>query len=240
MDGTPPEAVAPWGESHEVWSVPIWVGRAPVVHALYSTPPGSSAEFVAWQISRAARDIYGADVAPEEVLERYLTVDARGRVVPVGGALTLAADHPRWRVRPYGPVFPAMMLFVCGLWFVAMSVYLATLRPRFTERRKRATFWWGMVVLMLLHVSQFAALLTEKLDHWVISGASMIAIRAAAERLPGGSVAFWVLCGLVFYGLYRIAERRFMKVESSPGDDMRITLIERPIGAAAQEGAYAR
>ena len=240
LDGNPPPAVAPWGESHDVWSVPVWAGKAPVVHSLYSTPPGSSAEFVAWQIERAVRDVYGADIAADELLERYLTTDDRGQVVPVGGELTLFADHPGWRVRPFGPVFPAMMLFVCGLWFIAMSPYLATLRPGFSERRRKGTFWWGMVALMVLHVSQFGALITENLDHWVLSGTSMIAIRAAAERLPGGSVAVWVLCGLVFYGLYRIAERRFLRVESSPGDDMRIALIERPIGAAGQEGAYAR
>lgn len=240
LDGSPPAAVAPWGESHEVWSRPIWGTATPVVHSLYSTPPGSSAEFVAWQISRAAQGIYGAEIDAEEVLERYLTTDDRGRIVPVGGELTLAADHPEWRVASQGPVFPLMMLLVCGLWFAAMSPYLATLRPGFTERRKRGTFWWGMVALMALHVSQFAALLTGNLDHWILSGTCMIAIRAAAERIPGGSVTVWVLCGLVLYGLYRMAEARFLRVESLPGDDMRISLIERPIGAADQEKVYAR
>ena len=125
LDGSPPAAVAPWGESHEVWSRPIWAGKTPVVHSLFSTPPGSSPEFVAWQITRAAREIYGADIAAGEVLERYLTTDDGGRVVPVGGELTLAADHPDWRVSSHGPVFPAVMLLVCGLWFVALSLYLA-------------------------------------------------------------------------------------------------------------------
>ncbi|MCK4680950.1 hypothetical protein KAT82_07465 [bacterium] len=240
LDGSPPAAVAPWGESHEVWSRPIWAGKTPVVHSLFSTPPGSSPEFVAWQITRAAREIYGADIAAGEVLERYLTTDDGGRVVPVGGELTLAADHPDWRVSSHGPIFPAVMLLVCGLWFVALSPYLATLRPRFTETRKKGTFWWGMIALMTLHVLQLAAFLTESLDHWVLSGTSMIAVRAAAERLPGGSVTFWVLCGAVLYGLYRMAESRFLRVESLPGDDMRLALIERPIGAAGQEGAYAR
>lgn len=240
LDGSPPDAVAPWGESHEVWSAPIWAGKTPVVHSLYSTPPGSSAEFVAWQISRAVREIHGAHIAADEVLEHYLTTDYLGRVAPTGGQLTLAADHPDWGVRSHGPVFPAMMLLVCGLWFIAMSPYLATLRPGYSERRRKSTFWWGMVTLMALHVMQFTALFAENLDHWILSGTSMVVIRAAAERLPGGSVTVWVLCALALYGFYRVAESRFIRVESSPGDDMRIALIERPIGAAGQEGAYAR
>jgi hypothetical protein len=97
-----------------------------------------------------------------------------------------------------------------------------------------------MVVLMALHVSQFAALFVERLDHWILAGTSMIVIRSVAERLPGGSLGVWMLCGLALLGLYRVAESRFLRVESSPGDDMRIALIERPIGAATQDGAYAR
>jgi hypothetical protein len=240
MDGTPPEAVAPWGESHEVWSTPMWGSAAPVVHSRYSTPPGSSTEFVAWQIARAVAGIYGETIELEEIVQNHLTLDESGRVVPIGGELELRADHPEWRVSPFGPIFPVMLLFVCGLWFLAMWFYLGTLRPGYTEKRKRAAFWWGMVILMALHVSQFLALFDTTLDHWVLSGSSMVAIRALADRLPGGSFAVWVLCGLVFFALYRMAEARFLRVESLPGDDMRIALIERPLGAATQDGAYAK
>jgi hypothetical protein len=211
-----------------------------VVHSKYSTPPGSSTEFVAWQISRAVRDVYGETISIEEVVQNYLTIDDAGRVVPIGGAMTLAADHPEWSVKPYGAVFPVMTLFVCGLWLAAMWFYLGTLRPGYTERRKRGAFWLGMVVLMALHISQFAALFTDLLDHWVLSGTSMIVIREMAERLPGGAFTVWLLCGLAFYGFYRAAEFRFQRVESLPGDDMRIALIQRPIGGAVEDGAYAK
>jgi hypothetical protein len=241
MDGSAPDAVAPWGESHEVWSRTMWGTARPVVHSRYSTPPGSSPEFVAWQIQRAVRDVYGEEMDLGEIQERYLVTDSEGNTGPAGGQLTLRTDHPEWRVRAFGPIFPAMLLLVCGLWLVAMWFYLGTLRPGYTEKRKRGTFWWGMILLMVLHISQFLALFEQSLDHWVLAGSSMIAIRALADRLPGGSFAVWVLCGLVLFGLYRMAESRFLRVESLPGDDMRIALIERPLGAAATEdGAYAR
>ena len=94
--------------------------------------------------------------------------------------------------------------------------------------------------LMALHISQFGLLIAERLDHWVLSGVGMIVVRELTARLPGGDVSVWLLCGLALYGFYRVAERQFMRVESSPGDDMRIALIERPLGAAGAEGAYAR
>jgi hypothetical protein len=239
MDGDPPPAIAPWGESHEVWSAPIWEDATPIVYSKYSTPPGSSMEFVAWQIGRAVKDIYGETIGTDEITDRYLTRDQSGDVVPRRDGLTLARDHPGWRVRPYGPVFPVMMLFVCGLWLLALRYYLGKLRPGYTERQKRGAFWLGMVVLLALHLSQFVALF-GRLNHWILSGTCMIAIKALAERLPGGSATVWVLCGLFFVLFYRMAEERFHRIESLPGDDMRVALIERPIGAAGAEGAYSR
>ena len=123
LDGRPPAATSAWGESHDVWSREVWSGRSGVVYSRFSTPPGSSREFVALQISRAVKDIYGEEFSPEEVSARYLAIDAAGRVVPVGSELTLKSDHPEWSVRPHGSVFPVMMLVVCGLWLLALSAY---------------------------------------------------------------------------------------------------------------------
>ena len=241
LDGNPPLATSAWGESHEVWSREIWSGRSGVVYSKFSTPPGSSREFVALQISRAAKVIYGEEISPEEVSARYLAVDAAGRVVPAGSELALKGDHPEWSVPPYGPVFPVMMLVVCGMWLLALSAYLGTLRPGFTEKRRKGTFWWGMVILMGFHFLQFVLLFTETLDHWILSGFWMIAIGELTDRTPGGAVSVWFLCGLILFLLYRMAERRFVRVESVPGDDIRVSLIERPIGASSSEdGAYAR
>jgi len=240
LDGSPPMATSAWGESHEVWSREVWSGRSGVVHSKFSTPPGSSREFVALQISRAVMDIYGETLPPEEVSARYLAIDAAGRVVPAGSELTLKGDHPEWRALPHGSVFPVMMLVVCGLWLIALSAYLGTLRPGFTEKRRKGVFWWGMVILMGLHFLQFVLLFTETLDHWMLSSFWMIAIGELTERLPGGGVSVWFLCGLILFLLYRMAERRFIRVESIPGDDIRVSLIGRPIGASNEDGAYAR
>jgi predicted benzoate:H+ symporter BenE len=133
-----------------------------------------------------------------------------------------------------------MMLMICGIWFVALSLYLATLRPGFTERQRKSAFWWGMVVLMGLHVLQYALVFTRALDHWVVTGTSMIVIRELGERMPGGSIGVWIVCGLVVFAFYRVTEARFLRVESCPGDDVQMTLIARPIGAAVEDGEYAR
>ena len=240
LDGSPPAATSARGESHDVWSREVWSGRSGVVHSKFSTPPGSSREFVALQISRAVKDIYGEELPAEEVSARYLAVDAAGRIVPAGSDLTLKGDHPEWSVLSHGPVFPVMMLAVCGMWLLALSAYLGSLRPGFTEKQRKGRFWWGMVILMGLHLMQFVLMFTETLDHWILSGFWMIAIGELTARLPGGAVSVWILCGLIFLLLYRMAARRFVRVESVPGDDIRVSLIERPIGASSEDGAYAR
>ncbi|MCK4410243.1 MAG: hypothetical protein KAW67_09160, partial [Candidatus Eisenbacteria sp.] len=145
-----------------------------------------------------------------------------------------------WTALSHGPVFPVMMLAVCGMWLLALSVYLGSLRPGFTEKQRKGRFWWGMVILIGLHLAQFVLLFTETLDHWLLSGFWMIAIGELTERLPGGAVSVWILCGLILFLLYRMAERRFVRVESVPGDDIRVSLIERPIGASVEDGPYAR
>jgi len=240
LDGSPPLATSAWGESHEVWSREVWSGRSGVVYSKFSTPRGSSREFVALQISRAVMDIYGETLPAEEVSVRYLAIDAAGRVVPAGPELALKGDHPAWNVLPHAPVFPVMMLAVCGMWLLALSGYLSALRAGFTEKQKKGRFWWGMVIVMGLHFLQFVLLFTGTLDHWILSGFWMIAIRELTERLPGGAVSVWILCGLTLFLLYKMAERRFVRVESVPGDDIRVSLIERPIGASSEDGVYAR
>jgi len=111
------------------------------------------------------KDIYGEELPAEEVIARYLAIDAAGRVVPAGPELALKGDHPQWNVLPHAPVFPVMMLMVCGLWLLALSSYLGTLRAGFTEKQRKGRFWWGMVILMGLHLMQFVLMFTETLDH---------------------------------------------------------------------------
>ncbi len=67
-----------------------------------------------------------------------------------------------------------------------------------------------------------------------------LAVDAAGRVVPGGAVSVWFLCGLILFLFYRMAESRFIRVESVPGDDIRVSLIERPIGASNEDGAYAR
>jgi hypothetical protein len=38
-------------------------------------------------------------------------------------------------------------------------------------------------------------------------------IRVLGEALPGGSIAVWVICALLFLAAYRLIEKQFKRIE---------------------------
>jgi hypothetical protein len=84
---------APWGESATLRFEPLLPGLPLAFANPYDITPESSIDFVAWQLSRAVRDAYGAEVAPEEIRERYLSV-LQGRVIGPFFDQRFGEDHP--------------------------------------------------------------------------------------------------------------------------------------------------
>jgi hypothetical protein len=61
----PPDNTSPWGESHDAWRAGLFKDRRVGIYSPYSTPPGSSIDFVAWQISRAVDNVYSTAVSSD-------------------------------------------------------------------------------------------------------------------------------------------------------------------------------
>jgi hypothetical protein len=223
-DGETPHSTAPWGERYEFSGSLLREGGTVRISSPHAASGEQSIEFVALQISRAAEAIYGTVIPPSEIAARYLETDDVGLVVLKGDGLTLARDYPDLDPRPKGPVFPAMMMVVLVLWLVAFAAYLRTLRPAVPERVRKSVYWGSMMLLLAAHTAQFIMGAGGAIRYATIGGFWEILISDIAEALPGGRVAVWLLCGLIVYGVYKLAERQFERAECLPGDDRHIDM----------------
>ncbi len=192
-DGRVPPAVSPAGESHTPHARRVLAGLPLALYKPYETPEGSSVDFVAWQLARATTSTFGQTIVADELRARYLTTDDAGRVVLKGEALTLAADHPSWRVAPARGVLALQILLVGLLAFTGLAIYLRCLRADVRPGLRKAAFGLILTALMILHLGPY--LQSALLDIEAEVGAAFLVILAGriADALPGGVVTFWVL-----------------------------------------------
>jgi hypothetical protein len=208
--GRPPELRAPWGESHAPWSGHLVRGLAPAVYSPYDTPADASVDFVAWQMSRAIEAVYGATIPPEELRARYLI----GREdASAGSAFTLLDDYPsldaaaRTQILPFGAVWIALP----GLLLLALA--LPRLAHSAAATRRYRTFRLLLLIPIFLAGGYIGAALGELIEpDFFVSAGELLARRIAAAT-PGGTATLWVLALLLTGCGYRIAERRFRKIE---------------------------
>jgi hypothetical protein len=213
--GAPPDSItAPWGERRPTVSVAAVAGWPLHLWKPYATDPAASAEFVAWQVSRAARAIHGVDIAPDLIRERYFVTAADGSVQVRDGGLSLVADGlvpPRGAV---GPVLALLLgativptLLVCALIFSLCG-------PGATRRRVKVVFWTVMAALMALHFAGYALLMARVVQDWVVSGL----VTGCAGRLgaagPLGWVGAWLLAGGASALAWRLCAKAFARVEA--------------------------
>jgi hypothetical protein len=213
-NGRPPDTVSPWGESHSPRTIEVQPGTQAVLYNPFATPPGSSLDFVALQISRAMMAVHGTTLPPETIRDRYLALDDSGRVVASPGSLTLMADDPGLRVRGYGPV-SAIMLALTGVpYFLMLAVALRVLRRRCGEAVRRTVLWIAMALTvggMLLYLAGAIADWWDPDIHWTTV---RILIRHAATNVPVGGLLIWGMCLAAVWASYKLAETQFEELEA--------------------------
>jgi len=146
-DGQPPPVDSPWGESHASEALAPFGWSRAAVYSPYSAPPGSSARFVAQQISRAANAVYGASIPPETIERRYLVTRADGSVAVQEQGLTLRRDYPTLKARS-GPMFPALVALGAVPWLLLVALLLRAYRSGIGEWVRQTIVWGSLVVLM--------------------------------------------------------------------------------------------
>ncbi len=215
-DGDAPSIVAPWGETQEPMTIPVQEGLRPILYKPFSTPEGSSIDFVAYQISRAAQAIYGASISPEEIKNRYLRLDEAGHVAPRHPeGISLVRDHPHLQRQALAPVFPFMMAWVCGAYLLFLTVALRIQRRRVNESTRKAISWIALLVLLGLMLAMIAGDMAGVWDihtHW---SAIKILLHQVTHIGPLGAAVIWAGSAVVLAGTYLLAERQFMRLEAS-------------------------
>ncbi len=218
-NGRPPIATSPWGETHAPLAIPIQPGFSPVLYKPFTTPPGSSIDFVALQISRAMRTIHGNGLSPEVIRDRYLALDDAGDVVASAGGLTLMAEDPELPVRGYGPVL-AIVLAITGVpYLLLVAGALRALRRRCDEAARRTVLWVALAAAVGLQLLYVAGAIADWWDpdiHWA---AVRVLVRHASAYVPGGAVVVWIVTLAVLWVAYKLAESQFVRLEAPARPD---------------------
>jgi hypothetical protein len=208
-----PDTTSPWGETHEAWSAPLWNGALPLLYSPCHTPPGSSIDFVALQISRAVERIYGEVIPSEEIRSRYLELDADGRVVLRGESLSLQRDYPHLSELGRGPQFPVMLMLVGLPWMLIVTVYMWSFRATISDGKRKAFLIVLMMLVLAVYLVQYGLFFAGSTRGRLFTGFIEILIRDASQSFPGAGVAIWIACVALLYAGFKIAERRFHRIE---------------------------
>ncbi len=223
--GAAPVLTSPWGESHPAEGTPLFRGSATILYSPYGTPPGSSARFVAWQISQAARTVYGLAIPPEEVERRWLETRPDGTVAGKLASLPIHAEHPDLHPAS-GPLFPVMILLACVPWLLLTALLFRCYRPGVVPRVRQAVYWGGMGILLVTFLALcFAG----------VAGATQVSSARALVEIPvwtlgatlAGTAAAWLASALLLLGSYFFAERMFLRMEV-PARPTKYTILACP------------
>lgn len=218
-DGEAPPAVAPGGESHPAMSIPVIEGATPVIYKPYTTPVGASRDYVAWQISRAARDMYGSRLTAEEIAERYLQTDSDGRVRLKTGSLELPTGDWVVGARHVGPFFPVTMALVTVLLYAGIAFYAPGVRAGVSKTRRTVRMWILLGVLLLWHLAPYVLALARWSQPWVLEAAGVDLMMKMVRAVPGGIVGVWIGVLLVGAAAFEVAAIAFRRVESPVAPD---------------------
>jgi hypothetical protein len=198
--GVAPGMVTPWGEEARPVVHAILRGLPPAIYNPYAVEEHSGLELVALQLSRAARDVYGVEVAPDEIARRYLRHGRLGEVRLVGDGFTLAEDQALAARSPIG----ALALLAVLTWFAASWLALRGL-PIARPTPRRAVFALALLVL--------AGLVFLGMDVDLIYWSSEFLPQAVAARLPANAAAIGAVLATLALLFFLVLDRRFTRLE---------------------------
>jgi len=223
LDGKPQATQTSWGESHLPEPLePLGWGRT-TIYSSFETPPGSSREFIAEQLHRAVKEVYGVAIPAEELAERYL-VERRGRIVGKAEKLTLRADYPQLQPRR-GPLFPAMIGLSVVPWLLMVAVLLRAYRAGVGEWVRQTIFWGSIPSLLVFWIGLSVASMLDYVASWAVRGVVEIPVFLLGNSFLG-TVSVWLVSALAIVAAYGVAQWQFGRMEI-PTVPSKYTLLDR-------------
>ena len=192
--------------------MPLFKGSRIKVFSPFSTPRESSATFVALQLSRAIEAVYGRAIPAEIIRYRYL-IDTEEGVELKEEGMPLLRDYPNLRSPRIVHFYPTLALVVVVASLALMIVYLRTCRASLGDWVRKAAFVGILSGTMALHVALLASFVTQFIQPDAASTFWRVLVYRASLALPGGELAVWFICALVFAGAYRVTEAEFECIE---------------------------
>jgi hypothetical protein len=216
MDGSPPSIEAPWGESHDPWSISLARGTRAVLYSPFSTPEGSSRQFVAWQLGRAIETVYGVSLSTEQIDRRLLDTDASGGLVWDKATFSAWLGDEGLRPGRSAPLFPVVLTLVGTMWLCTAWAYMRSFRATSSPSSRKWAFFGLLGVLLAVHLAATIAALGVVTRPWVATGVSRLLVRRLSEASPVGEVGVW-LGGIVIFGIvYVLVRHGFERIEATP------------------------
>jgi hypothetical protein len=204
---------APWGETHPAWSETLTRDGSLRLYSPYATPEEATPAFHALMISRAVQHIYGRQISPDEIQQRYLQ-PGPGEASLTRGASTLLADYPDLGA-PLGPRLAPLYFMITTLLFLVMvAIYLRAIRANVSNTGRKVAMFSLLGAIFFIHVVQLTLAMAGLLELDVLGGMAQVGNFHLVNRLPGGQTALWVLCLLITALGYRWSESRFLRIEA--------------------------
>jgi len=212
-DGTLPSIESPWGESHEPWSISVARGTGALLYSPFSTPEGSSEEFLALQLSRAIEATYGASLAVDEVGRRWLFTDASGNLGWNEEAFTTWLADEELLPRRIVPLTPFVLTLVGLMWLITVWIFLQSFRIKNSPASRKWAYFGLLGILLAVHLAVVIGGVGAVTRPWVAVGVSRLWVSRLAEVIPAGTAGVW-LGGIVLFAIgYVWAQRRFEVIE---------------------------
>ncbi len=210
--------VAPWGESHPQRMLAV-VEKENDEDELrlwkpFTTPRGSSLEYVSWQLSRAVDSIYGVHVDPVQLAEQYFVVNKSGDVRLREDELTLSADHPEWKAKATISNGPLVLLGLGVVWLPLLSIFFLMSRIKHRPWQRKVALWGGMAFTMSLHLVLFMSSLFLSFDPDFLEVVIMLKMSAMAENMPAGPLTFWLVSLAIFTAGMVLAAKKFQALDA--------------------------
>ena len=120
-------------------------------------------------------------------------------------------------------MFPALVALTAVPWLLLIALLLRAYRAGIREWARQTIVWGSLAVLLGFVLATSIANIFDILQPWAIRAMVEIPVMRLGQT-AAGTLAVWIVTGLLLVGAYRIVQSQFLRMEI-PIKPSRYTLI---------------